>query len=211
MQQANEHAERAKVLILDFISLNGASSRFECLLRETLCSPSCLNTGLKEWDIEAGESGANLQQVCDHLSHRKRNLLFFVLNADTLEIACQWLVELRESYPEIPVIAVTVAVESDGIQTLLDFGVSDFILAPFKQIDVVARVRRLLEHACGWRSSVQSLKETLGLEQMIGESRVFRGEIEKIPRLSRCDASVLITGETGTGKELCASAIHYLS
>src|SRR5262249_21587410 len=53
--------------------------------------------------------------------------------------------------------------------------------------------------------------ETLGLERLIGKSSVFRKEIEKIPRLARCDASVLIAGETGTGKELCASAIHYLS
>jgi two-component system, NtrC family, response regulator GlrR len=211
MQQANEHAERAEVSILDFISLNGASSGFERLLRETLCSPSCLNTGLKEWDIEARESGSNLRQVCDHVSRHQWNLLFFVLNADTLEIACQWLAELLERYPKIPIIAVTEAVESDGIQTLLDFGVSDFILAPFKQIDVVARVRRILEHACRWQSPVQALKETLGLEQMIGESRVFREEIEKIPRLARCDASVLITGETGTGKELSASAIHNFS
>jgi two-component system, NtrC family, response regulator GlrR len=211
MHQANEHTDRAKVLILDFISLIGESSGLECLLQEILCPASSLNAGLREWDIEVMKGAINLRQVCDQISRCQRNLLFFVLDADTLEIACQRLVELREAYPEIPVIAVTEVMESDGIQTLLDFGASDFILAPFKPVDVVARVRRGLEYACHWQSPVQTLKETLGLEQIIGESLVFRKEIEKIPRLARCDASVLIAGETGTGKELCASAIHYLS
>ncbi len=46
---------------------------------------------------------------------------------------------------------------------------------------------------------------------MIGESPSFLRELEKIPLIARCDASVLISGETGTGKELFARAIHYLS
>ncbi|HEY43900.1 MAG TPA: sigma-54-dependent Fis family transcriptional regulator, partial [Anaerolineae bacterium] len=50
-----------------------------------------------------------------------------------------------------------------------------------------------------------------GLKQLVGESPVFVTVINKIPAIARCDATTLISGETGTGKELCARAIHYLS
>jgi two-component system response regulator GlrR len=46
---------------------------------------------------------------------------------------------------------------------------------------------------------------------MIGQSPAFLQEMSKIPLVARCDASVLIMGETGTGKELCARRIHHLS
>jgi transcriptional regulator with PAS, ATPase and Fis domain len=55
------------------------------------------------------------------------------------------------------------------------------------------------------------LKEKLGLRQLVGESPAFLEEIRKIPIVTKCDATILISGETGTGKELCARAIHYLS
>ena len=55
------------------------------------------------------------------------------------------------------------------------------------------------------------LKVKLGLGQLIGQSPAFLAAISKIPTIARCDANVLISGETGTGKEVCARAIHYLS
>ncbi|MEW6585695.1 MAG: sigma-54 dependent transcriptional regulator [Nitrospirota bacterium] len=58
---------------------------------------------------------------------------------------------------------------------------------------------------------VRKLKEEIGLKQLVGESPVFLREVKKIPIIAQCDASVLISGETGTGKEICARAIHYLS
>ena len=57
----------------------------------------------------------------------------------------------------------------------------------------------------------EHLKEVIGLKELKGENPAFLEEIEQIALIAKYDVSVLITGETGTGKELCARAIHYLS
>ncbi len=49
------------------------------------------------------------------------------------------------------------------------------------------------------------------LTQLIGEDPAFEPVKQRVPLLARVDAPVLLAGETGTGKELCARAIHYLS
>ena len=57
----------------------------------------------------------------------------------------------------------------------------------------------------------ERLGNELGLSNLIGCHPEFMREINKIPRAASSDSDVLITGETGTGKELCARAIHHLS
>jgi transcriptional regulator with GAF, ATPase, and Fis domain len=46
---------------------------------------------------------------------------------------------------------------------------------------------------------------------MIGQSEIFRETVRLISKIASCDAPVLLEGETGTGKELAARAIHYQS
>jgi DNA-binding NtrC family response regulator len=57
----------------------------------------------------------------------------------------------------------------------------------------------------------QKMQEAQGLALLIGKAPVFRRNIAQIPTIARSNGTVLICGETGTGKELVARAIHYLS
>lgn len=57
----------------------------------------------------------------------------------------------------------------------------------------------------------QTLRDKLGLHQLVGKSPNFRVIWERIPVIAKTEAKVLISGETGTGKEICARAVHYLS
>ncbi len=58
---------------------------------------------------------------------------------------------------------------------------------------------------------VNRLRDTQALAKLVGETPVFRESIRSLPVVSKSDATVLITGETGTGKELVSRALHYLS
>lgn len=60
-------------------------------------------------------------------------------------------------------------------------------------------------------SDVHTLKEELGLSHFVGNNPLFIAELKKIPLVANCNAGILILGETGTGKEIFARAIHDLS
>jgi len=91
--------------------------------------------------------------------------------------------------------------------------VADFLVEPLRPFEVRARIRRLLdrEHARGMAETSVQLTERLGLNAVVGEDPVFAGIKAKLPLIARAEATVLISGETGTGKEVVARAIHYLS
>ncbi len=76
-----------------------------------------------------------------------------------------------------------------------------------------AELRLRLQRLCRLHDTPETqgeLSEALIRLNVIGESPAFRKVIHRIKRYSQCDAPVLIEGETGTGKELAARAIHYL-
>jgi DNA-binding NtrC family response regulator len=58
---------------------------------------------------------------------------------------------------------------------------------------------------------IERLRDTQALAKLVGEAPAFLDAIRHLPDLAQSEATVLLTGETGTGKELVARAIHYLS
>src|SRR5687767_4385596 len=118
---------------------------------------------------------------------------------------------LKQEFPRAQTIIVLEVEEPDCVMELLHSGVDEFFVPPFRAIDILPRVNRLLERAKPEDTLVETIKTRLGLKQMVGESPIFVNQMQKIPQVAKFNTQVLILGETGTGKELCARAIHYLS
>ena len=90
--------------------------------------------------------------------------------------------------------------------------VDDFVVWPVRTVELRRRLERILGPV---RDEVKSVRQLLtgeaGLAQMVGEDPAFVRVVEQVPLVGASNSPVLLTGETGTGKELCARAIHMLS
>lgn len=198
--------KQAKILLLDLT----LASSLAIPLQEILESCVGLRARLQHESIAIPEP-----DFCNALSgiipSFNPDLIFLVLSSSLLNKASALFQSLRGNPLESPIIVVMEPAEPDDMFKLLNFGASDFIIPPLRAAEILPRVWRLLEPTRRAESLTAALKEKLGLKQLVGESPEFLAEIKKIPLVAQCDASVLISGETGTGKELFARAIHYLS
>lgn len=100
----------------------------------------------------------------------------------------------------------TASIAIDAIQ----FGAYDYVTKPFDLEDVLIRVQRFFERQ-SLANEVQKLRQLAERdpnEYIIGNSPTMQEVFKAIGRVARTDTTVLITGETGTGKELVATTIH---
>jgi DNA-binding NtrC family response regulator len=87
---------------------------------------------------------------------------------------------------------------------------NEFLNWPCPDREIAFRLDRLYDYVCPQSSNVDVTEQLMQLN-MVGRSPAFDCAVQRIRKFAQCDAPVLIEGETGTGKELAARAIHYLS
>jgi len=115
-----------------------------------------------------------------------------------------------ETSPETMVILMTAHRELDTAIEALRLGAVDYLLKPFKPQELIAKLRRLEEHRrlVLENRNLRQTVEDVAPSRMIGDSPAMLKVLETVDRVASLPSHVLITGESGTGKDLVARALH---
>jgi DNA-binding NtrC family response regulator len=127
---------------------------------------------------------------------------------------CELVAQISHLRRERPDCAILVA--GDGfhgaqIAAVFSAGAHDFVATPVAGGELWARLQRALGLLVTETAPRVLDAMSPHMREFIGHSPAFLKQIAKLPTIAGCDAGVLILGETGTGKEVCAQAIHYSS
>ncbi|MHC5033995.1 MAG: sigma-54-dependent transcriptional regulator [Planctomycetota bacterium] len=131
-------------------------------------------------------------------------------NADGMAV----LRAARNGDPNCQVIVVTPESRADEAVAAMRQGALYYVQTPLNPVELTAFVDRAAERVllARDRAAMQAeLAQRYGFENIVGNSRPMQKVFRRITQIARTNATVLIQGETGTGKELVARAIHYNS
>ncbi|MBT8359148.1 MAG: sigma-54 dependent transcriptional regulator [Deltaproteobacteria bacterium] len=164
----------------------------------------------KEYQVKAF---ASAEAVIDALENDLPDLILLDIGLPGMT-GVEALKIIKKRYPEIIVIMITAYEDIETVISAMKLGAYDYVVKPLKMDSLLANVRVALE-TISMRKEIQMLHEKYLKENLpcfISESDAISDIMEVVKRIAESpDTSILIVGETGTGKELIAKAIHYRS
>ncbi|WP_282275829.1 nitrogen regulation protein NR(I) [Stenotrophomonas sp. PS02297] len=118
------------------------------------------------------------------------------------------LEKLKAAHPQLPVIVMSAYTDVASTAGAFRGGAHEFLSKPFDLDDAVELARRALPEPEARVETPRAPAEGGQAPQLIGDTPAMRALFRAIGRLAQAPLSVLINGETGTGKELVANALH---
>jgi DNA-binding NtrC family response regulator len=186
-------AERIRILVVDD----------ELVIRESL--KGWLKKG--GYHVDAAEGGASALEMLEDTAY---DLLFLDIMMPVMN-GIEVLQAVKERYPQTMVVMITAYGSVETAVEAMKGGASDYLMKPFNPdhltllTEKLMQQKKLVEENIYLRAQVA---ERVRFENLVGCSKAMQEIFGMIQDLAASDAPVLITGETGTGKELVAKAIH---
>lgn len=164
----------------------------------------------EKYEVITAEDG---QAALELVRQQAVNLILTDLNMPKMD-GLQLLKATKMLSPEIEVIVMTAYGEVDTAVEAMRDGAYHFIQKPLKKLEIRLTIARALEKQAlviENRSFREKLEVDYHLGNIIGENLVMRELITKVSQIAPSTANVLILGDSGTGKEVFANALHAAS
>ena len=183
----------AKILIVDD----------ELIMRESLA-------GWLERDGHAVEKAASGEEALKILKEARFDILLVDIKMEGMS-GLDVLKQVKESDPDVEIVMITAYGSIATAIEAMKNGAFDYLLKPFEPDELGILIEKIIEHQAQIRENIflkQQYKDRTRFESMIGQSGAMQEVFDLIGDIAPVDSTILITGETGTGKELAAKAIH---
>jgi DNA-binding NtrC family response regulator len=174
---------------------------------------SIVRESLYHWFIKSGhtvDTAASGFEALEKLEQVPFDILFVDIKMPGMD-GIELLKKVKSAYPDTIVIIITAYGSIESAIKAMKTGASDYLLKPFKPdylslvLEKVTRQQQLTDEFNFLKGHIERITR---FDNIIGQSPPMQDIFNIIPDIAESDASILLTGETGTGKELIARAIH---
>jgi DNA-binding NtrC family response regulator len=175
----------------------------ELVIRESLAG------WLKRDGYEVG-TVAGGEEALDLLKQKGFDILLLDIQLDGMS-GMEVLSRVKEEYPDIDVVMITAFGSVQSAVQAMKSHAFDYLLKPFDPDELGVMIKKLVQHRAQKQENIflkEEYETRTRFESMIGQSRAMQDIFKLIEDIREVPSSVLITGETGTGKGLAAKAIH---
>ncbi len=159
------------------------------------------------YEVDTAESG---EEAIEKLKKTRFDLLLVDIKMEGIS-GLDVLKHVRENDPDVAVVMITAYGSIPTAIEAMKNGAHDYLLKPFDPDELGLLIEKIVEQQAQARENLflkEQYKDRTRFESMIGQSKPMQDVFDLVRDVAPMDSTVLITGETGSGKGLAAKAIH---